>query len=118
MSVFLGSSPQWLFYVLDEEVGDCEWCWKFLSPYLILGILIWLIIVSIILLIVCAVVCCRRDNKAASQPHHYNSNTVTGWNHKDLWKTNYDDIETSSKPGYENPSMDNSYYVEEGRTAF
>ncbi len=108
-----------LLVVADSEVGTCSWCWRLLNPYLILGALIWLGVVTVALLALCvAVCCCRRRDAHHKAALSYSNGSVTGWNHKDLWKTNYEEIETSSKPGYENTGLDSSYYVEEGRTAF
>ena len=102
--------------MVPDEYASCSWCQDIFNPYMSMGYLVWLIIVSIILVILIVVVACNRSRDSL----HYTGNMR--WTGSDLWKA-YND-EALSKSGYDNGGLDPSdqqtqySYVEEGRTAF
>lgn len=95
----------------EELISECEWCQKFLNPYLILGVIIWLALVTLLLLITLIIVTCRRQTAANS---HYQSN-LNGKANSDLWKK----YENSGFDGAQADAENNySSIPGEGRTAF
>lgn len=95
-------------------LSKCDWCENLLSPYLILGLIIWLTLVTLLLVIViCCVTCRRRETPK------YKDNKWAG-SQNDLWKK-YEGTNGAAAqvPTYENPAVESTYdAIEEGRTAF
>ena len=82
---------------------DCTWCADVLDPHLILGMIIWLAVISIALIILIVTHCFRRCCSGPKAEYRNGMSDKT-----DLWKK-YDNI------GFDNGA---SKQAEEGRTEF
>lgn len=99
---------------IEALLGGCEWCEKLLNPYLILGLIIWLIIITILALIIIACYIHKRRQRSKYKDSTWSSRQ------EDLWKKYEGMNGTPAKvPSYENPAMDATYdAIDEGRTVF
>ena len=102
----------------DVMLDSCSWCASLLNPYLILGLLIWLALVTLLLLVL---ICCATYHRKRNQAK-YAQNLKWAGSQNDLWK-NYDASAKGGSeprvPSYENPGLEPTYdSIEEGRTAF
>ncbi|OAF67664.1 hypothetical protein A3Q56_04626, partial [Intoshia linei] len=76
---------------------NCVWCAELLNPYLILGLMIWMVILSLLVTIVIATISCKKDKTRG-----YVAENPT--NYKPKWKS-------SGTEGWQNPGYD---YEKEG----
>jgi hypothetical protein len=101
--------------VLPQTDG-CSWCSPLLSPMVILGLLIWLAVVSVILIVTISIVAYRKNNADYKKTKKYAASQ------SELWKK----YETAGfdNEGYETPKVNGTSpeptysTVEEGRTEF
>ena len=108
-------------YIFTAALSDdCPLCTSMLNPYLILGLLIWLALVTILLI---GFICCVTYRRQKNQEKYARNLTWAG-SQNDLWK-NYDpkgappNGTAARVPSYENGGMEETYdSIEEGRTAF